>query len=106
MTATTFLTVADIKRAAKDAGSHFFGPSTMRFWNSRVLPAVYPTDGHGSFFITSESDEGTRAYTIRLATVTDNGGFNISPVGNFMGYRTAQAAKKTAIMLSINANNA
>jgi hypothetical protein len=105
MTATTFLTVADIKRAAKDAGSYFFAPSTMRFWDSSILPRVYPIDG-GAFFITGESDEGTRAYTVRLATVTKDGRFNISPVGDFMGYRTAQAAKKTAIMLSINANNA
>lgn len=95
MSTTTFFNVAQIRAAAKAAGSHFFDASAVRFFSSRVLPGTYPTD-NGAYFITSEADEGVRAYTVRLATITDADGFNISTVGEFMQYGSAHAARKAA----------
>lgn len=91
----TFFTVAQIKSAAKAAGSHFFTPSAMRFFNSTVLSGTYPID-NGAYFVTGENDGGNRAYTVRLVTVTGENGFNISTVGEFMEYATPAAAKRAA----------
>lgn len=72
----------DIRAVADGAGSHFFDPDTMRFFNSRLLSGAWVLDGneckpgHRYLFVTSEryGDE-PRHYTVRimtLGTVRDN----------------------------------
>ena len=66
-----FKNTREIIRAAKDSGSHFFDPGTMRFFGSRVERGVYGEDGR--VFITSEQDsegvvyDGQRRYFPREA---------------------------------------
>lgn len=62
-------------------GQHFFSEGAMRFFSSRILPAVYG----GRYFITSERfDHNTpRYYTIRECI---NG--HIETVGQFQEYAT------------------
>ena len=62
MKTKTYYTAQDIK---EDYHGHFFGRTTMRFFNSRILSAVYQGPG-GIFFVTSERfDELPRHYTVR-----------------------------------------
>lgn len=58
-----YFTIREIKEANRAAGHHFFEPSTMRFFNSRILRGVIG----GRYFVTSEKfDEGyPRLYTVR-----------------------------------------
>lgn len=73
---STVHTVADIRAIADHAGSHFFSPNTMRFFNSRVLEGVYPAGdskavpGSLFYFVTSEAyDDAPRHYTVRRAVL-------------------------------------
>lgn len=60
----------DIRRIARYHGSHWFSPSSMRFFSSRVGSKVYQGVG-GIFFVSSEQlrySDGTcerRKYTVR-----------------------------------------
>jgi hypothetical protein len=64
MTATTW-TINAIKDAVRATGSHWFDPSTMRFFGTKVLPTVYQGPG-GVYFVTSEQPpHGPRAFTVR-----------------------------------------
>ncbi len=62
--------INDIKSANRVRGLHFFDPSTLRFFRSRVHPQVYQGPG-GVYFVTSEqfvSSKGwadKREFTIR-----------------------------------------
>lgn len=64
------LTIADVRRANKETGNHFFSRDTMRFFHSkiesRILARAHDTR---HFFITSEifCENGPRVYTIREA---------------------------------------
>lgn len=72
----------DLEAIARVAGSHFFSPSTMRFFNSRILRDVYPHEdnpgnryvaqpGARFIFVTSERyGDAPRHYNVRLATLT------------------------------------
>jgi hypothetical protein len=70
MTTTRKYTISEIRAANKGAGLHFFSPSTMRFFSSKVERTVYQGDG-GVFFVTSEQFVGSdgiaqpRAYKVR-----------------------------------------
>jgi hypothetical protein len=63
-------TITAIRDADHRAGRFFFSPSTMKFFNSRILPTVYQGPG-GIYFITSEQFRGSngvsdpRKYTVR-----------------------------------------
>lgn len=73
---TTIYSADDIRAVADGAGSHFFSPDTMRFFQSRLLSGVVNLDGneckpgHRFLFVTSEryGDE-PRHYTVRLMTL-------------------------------------
>jgi len=89
-----FFNTGQVKAASKAAGSHWFEPSTMRFFKSRVLSVVYG----GRFFVTSEQGpNGVRAYSVREAS---EDGSSISTVGEFQGWATAPQAKREAKRLS------
>lgn len=91
----SYYTIDQIKDANKRFGQHWFEPSTMRFFKSRVLSGVYG----GEYFITSEvPPNSVRRYTIRRADL-NNG--SIYTVGKLCEYRTAAQAK-AAIKRIIN----
>ena len=88
-----FFNVSQIKAANKAAGLHWFEPSTLRFFKSRVLSTVYG----GRFFVSSEQGpNGVRAYSVREAS--EDG--EISTVGEFQGWATATQAKREAKRLA------
>lgn len=83
--------IKSVKQANKKAGHHFFDPSAMEFFDSRIEG---PLMG-GRYFITSEqfhmvdgSFSGVRHYTIREAR--EDG--RINTVGEFGAYATVRAA--------------
>lgn len=87
-------TVEQIKRRVASTGSHWFDAETMRGFGTRVSSIVYPV-ADGAFFVTSEYtgfNRDGRAYTVRFAD--DNG--NITNVGEFLQYRTRDAAHRAA----------
>lgn len=87
-----------IKQAHAVSGGYFFAPSSMRFFGSRILSAVFP----GGVFITSEQDRpvilstglsnpawgGQRRYTVRVCR--PNG--DIDTVSEFGQFPTRAAA--------------
>lgn len=89
-----YFTVEEIKRANKEAGKHFFNPSTMRFFRSRVLPGVYGC----RYFVTSEQfDVGhPRLYTVRV--VNPDG--SIDDASEFQEFKTSKAARNAARALA------
>lgn len=81
------LTMADVKRNNKASGSHWFSPSTMRFFQCRVESELI----RKMYFVTSEKvGEGRpRLYSIRKYNSETHG---IDTVGRFQGYKTCQDA--------------
>ena len=87
-----YRTINDIRAAHEATGGHFFSPSSMRYFGSRILSPVFP----GGYFVTSERDSGVhtsrgyvaawngeRRYTVRVCredgqidTVSDHGQFS------------------------------
>lgn len=64
----------DLKDTARECGSYFFDPDTMRYFSSRLLD-VEPTsaDTLSGLFLTSERDRFSdlpREYSVRAYTVT------------------------------------
>jgi hypothetical protein len=88
----------------RQEGGHFFSPSSMKFFHSRVSYRVYPTYGHqGTYFVTSERQEFLpeypRLYTVRRAYwVYKNGRKKLvtETIGEFQQYGTAETAHKYA----------
>lgn len=73
---STVHTSADLRAIADHAGSFFFSPNTMRFFNSRLLKGVYhrgdskAIEGAVFYFVTSEAyDDAPRHYTVRRAVL-------------------------------------
>ena len=83
----TFQSMNQVQEANRKAGQHFFDPSTMDFFNSRIESALI----QHRFFVTSEQGpDGIRAYTVRV--VYDSA--RIGSVGGFQGYATKREAIK------------
>ncbi len=93
-----FWTMSDIQKANADAGCHFFSPSTLRFFSSRVSDEVYQGAG-GIFFVTSEKNKGTfnypRLYTVRQF-LPETGKVRNMEGDSFQKYKTLEAAKRAA----------
>jgi hypothetical protein len=89
-----FNSMAEVKAANKAIDNHWFEPSTMRFFNSRIESKLYA----GRFFITSERRELDlpKRYSIREAM--PNG--DIKTVGEFQEFLTLEDAKDRAKELS------
>ena len=77
----------DLRAYVKSYGNHFFDPSTMRFFNSRLCGGC---DSLG-FFVTSERfDAATpRLYTVRRLRI----GGEVDTVGEFQAYATLRQAR-------------
>ena len=99
-----FETIEDIKVAASDVNSSvpfWFSESTMSFFNTRVIDAVFEMDEFGSLFITADrfdldTEEG---YAIRWAHIKD-GLFHITTLGDVMQYRSLGEAAQAAETIS------
>lgn len=74
----------DVRRANRNIGHHWFDPSTIRCFRSRVSERLYA----GAYFVSSERCPYVRRYTVREA----NADGSISTVGDFQQYRTRAAA--------------
>jgi hypothetical protein len=74
-----FKDIAEVKAANKAAGSHFFSPNTMRFFNSIIESSLYKNQ----CFITSEKPpHGPRIYRVRK--VKGNDGSIIDSIGPWL----------------------
>lgn len=93
-----FVTVRQIRGAARAAGSHWFDPDTMAAFGSRVHQKVYA----GRLFVSSERDpwgaawDGERRYTVREALPDGS----IATVGEFGAFRTAREAHAAAAAIA------
>lgn len=98
-------TTADLRAIADHAGSFFFSPNTMRFFNSRVLKGIYSVGdskavpGAEFYFVTSEAyDDAQRHYTVRRAVLgsqrDDRPAIGIDTVGEH--HATAAEARRAA----------
>lgn len=77
------------------AGSYYFTPETMRFWNCKVESGLYPH----RYFVTSEDnfDRTETLYTIRQFTEDY---VDVNTVGRFQAYRYKENATTAAAFLS------
>ena len=89
--------VNDIVRHVTDAGSHFFSPKAMKFFNSRLTTDVFGY--YGNVFITSEkcdmsfSEPEPRRYTVRAV---DPFSGLLSDASKFQEFATPYEARKFA----------
>ena len=81
--------IADVKRANKEAGGCWFDRSSMRFFKSRIETGIVKSGECARFISSEQGPDGRRAYTIREAQ--PNG--DIDTVGEFQGYATLKAAR-------------
>lgn len=91
-----FSSVEQIRLYSLSIGHHWFSPSTMRFFGSKIYPDIVG----GRYFISSEKDHysnGARLYTIRM--VTDDG--TIETVGDFQQYTSLRQARKALKALEV-----
>lgn len=95
----SFKTMADVRRANKAAGLHFFDRDTMRFFRSRIVSGLYA----GRFFVTAEAHHSWRElrYSIREAdasgevrTVFDFGPFDVLKDARHRARELAREARK------------
>ena len=87
-------TLDQIIRANYAQGGHWFDKETKAYFGSRISRNVYPV-ADGAYFVSSEYtgfDKTGRAYTVRFSA-TDG---SISTVGEFLEYRTRDAAHRAA----------
>jgi len=83
-------TIADIKRANKEAGYFFFKKDTLRYWNSVIDRHVYGN----RFFVTSENMDGEEPrFTVRRFDPETS---RIWVHGKHGGHRTLELARDAA----------
>jgi hypothetical protein len=82
---------------------YWFDKDSMRFFDSKILPGVYPAED-GAYFISSErrDENQPRLYTVRFA---DSDG-DIWTEGEFQGHNTLSSAKQAAINSAIHGSQA
>ena len=83
-----FHSMYEVKRHNRQNGYHFFEPSSMRFFNSRIQN---DPPYKGRYFVTSERFDysSPRLYTIR--EIKQDG--NIETIGEFQGFSTGRQTK-------------
>lgn len=95
---TNMWSVDDVKR--KHCG-HWFDKDTMRFFKSRLVQDVFPTDSGRVYFVSSEQGpDNVRKFSIRCYTIA---GDDISTVGEFNSYVTKTQALSAALDCAYNA---
>lgn len=82
--------MANLRRMARDAGSHWFDPDTLRFFKSRVAREAYlGADGRWYFISSEQGPRMPRKYTVRAA---DDGWVHIESFGGFQAFETRAQA--------------
>lgn len=108
-----YVQMSAIKAQAARMGSHWFSPSTMRFFRSRVAqygysmvdPYEQPKEAR-VFFVSSEQFQGsdgrraTRAYTVRVMNWATG---DVDTVGEFQAYGSRGSADRAARKLAAGA---
>lgn len=90
----TYLTLAEVRRANKRIGHHWFSPDTMRFFNTVLeTDTVYG----GRWFISGERMELDMPLLYTIRSVDETG--RIDTVGVFQAYDSYVAAEKDVLML-------
>lgn len=93
-----FSTMYEVIEANRASGHHWFSPSSMRFFGTRIESELI----EGRWFVTSEcQDDATMPRMFTVREVTDEGR-TIETVGEFMAYATLADAQ-TAIRRAIQA---
>jgi hypothetical protein len=84
-----FNTIAEVKKANKAKGQHFFDKNTLAFFGSNVYNGLYTVNDR-QFFITSEDNfnRTEKGFTIREAMPDGD----IETVGEFLQYETKEQA--------------
>jgi hypothetical protein len=84
-----FNTIAEVKKANKAKGQHFFDKDTLAFFGSNVYNGLYTVNDR-QFFITSEDNfnRTEKGFTIREAMPDGD----IETVGEFLQYETKEQA--------------
>jgi hypothetical protein len=88
------MTMLEVKRAAREHGSHWFDAATMRFFKSRVMPRVWNTPAGPAFISSEQFDEDSpRLYTIRVVNFSPR--FNITeyPGTTFQQFQSVNVAR-------------
>ena len=87
------ITIQEIERRySPGIGRHWFEPSTMRFFKSRLAELGYEGPC-GVFFVSSEKGpHGVRAFSVRQLA----GPGRINTIGEFQAYGTSKAAHRAA----------
>ncbi len=90
--------IEQLKSKNQRAGYHYFEPSTMRFFSSRVSADVV-AGADGWYFVTSEQHKGfmtgtvyPRKYTVRV--MHEDG--SVDTIGEFQAHKSAGTAKCAA----------
>lgn len=89
----TFTSIDDVRRWHR---GHWFSPSTLRFFRSRVYEGVWlhPRE-QLVYFVSSEQRPGeTRRYTVRLYDVKQDGIGTVGTLGQYATKRAATAAAR------------
>jgi len=97
-----FTSIPAVKAAFNAAGSFWFSPSTMRFFNTKIESSLIG----GRYFITSERYESDqpKLFNIRMVVRNDDASLDIETVGEHMTYTTKQQAMN-ALEEYRNSNN-
>ncbi len=94
--------MGDVKKCARECGSHWFDKDTMRFFKSRVGSEAYADGKGGAYFVSSEQGpDEIRRYSIQHFNAKK---CNISTIGKFQKYKTGAIAKRIAKKISAKAS--
>lgn len=93
-----------LQQMARDAGSYWFEPDTLRFFKSRVSREAYQgADGRWYFVSSEQAPRASRLYSVRAV---DDGWANVESYGGFQAYETraqAYSALRHALKLAAKA---
>ena len=84
--------MSELVERVTDAGSHFFEPSAMRCFRSRVASGLIPCGERFRFVTSEQRPGGRREWTIREWDPARPA--NVATVGEFCGYASKRAALK------------
>lgn len=92
------MTITEVKARNREAGQHWFSPSTMRFFRSKVARWTKTAADGRVYFVSSEQFVGSsgiaspRQYTVRVQQLDGS----IDTIGEFQAYETLAEAKRAA----------
>lgn len=75
---------------------HWFSPSTLRFFGSRIHWQTLAEIDGGYLFVSEEDnwDRSERRFSVRLVVLLADGSYDIETVGEYFTYETLAEAKK------------